>query len=106
MVLIRVSSLTRAGAATNSTISACTTWASSLGVPALACIATPPAPRAPNSSPARTVPSGVALPSSATVMASNPMVPGMVGLRESCRPSTCMQAASPASMPAITIARV
>ena len=45
------------------------------GVDVLACIAMPPACRAPNSSAASTTPSGLARPSSATVMASNPYVP-------------------------------
>ena len=91
--------MTSAGAATNSTIRACSTSVSSFGVPALACIATPPTLIAPNSRPASTVPSGLARPSSATVIASKPIEPGSVGLSEFWLPSTCMVAASPASGP-------
>ena len=39
-----------------------------MGVPVRACMVTPPARRPPNSTPARTVPTGLPRPSSATVM--------------------------------------
>ena len=57
--LIRKMPRTSAGAATKSTIRACSTSVSSFGVPARACIASPPTLSAPKSSPASTVPSGL-----------------------------------------------
>ena len=57
----------------NSTISDCTTSTMSTGMSSEACIAKPPALNAPNSSPAARMPSGRDRPSSATVIASNPI---------------------------------
>ncbi len=51
------------------------TLVTSAGTPVAASMTVPPAFIAPNSSPARTTPSGLARPSSATVMPSKPYVP-------------------------------
>ena len=51
------------------------TFVTSDGTPVAASMTVPPAFSAPNSSPARTTPNGLARPSSATVMPSKPYVP-------------------------------
>ncbi len=65
----------------NSTMSDCTTSTMSIGMPCAACIEKPPALSAPNRMPAKNTPIGRERPSSATVMASNPM-PGVDAGRE------------------------
>ena len=57
-----------------STITDWMTCTISVGVPVSACIRTAPARSAPNRIPASTVPPGLARPSSATVIASKPML--------------------------------
>jgi hypothetical protein len=98
--------LTSGGAAINSTISDCSTSTRSIGVPVRACIEKPPARRAPNRSPASTVPKGRERPSSATVMASNPKLAATPAVRTFSVPSTCADPPSPASAPAITITQM
>ena len=96
--------LTSAGAAMKSTISAWSTVTSSSEMPAYDCIWLPPACSAPNSSAASTTPHGLARPSSATVIASKPM------LRDDQRRSAAGRGAEhlvapprPASAPAISM---
>src|SRR5690606_24434579 len=100
--LIRKIARTSGGAAMNSTISDWTTSTMSIGVPVRACIVTPPARRAPNSSPAATVPHGFARPRSATVIASKPIPPEMCTLPCRSVPSAWAAPARPASAPAMT----
>ena len=97
--------VTSAGAATNSTISACSTVVRVSGVWATLCMAKPPACSAPNSSPASTMPSGLDRPSRATVIASKPIEPTMpadsgTGTPDAVGPSAACTPASPASAPA------
>ncbi len=87
----------------NSTMSACSTVTRSIGVPVLDCICTPPAVSAPNRRPARTVPPGLARPSSATVIALNPMPASMSPVIAGLVPRICAAPARPASAPARTI---
>ncbi len=60
------------GAATNSTIRPSSTCTMSVGTDVMPATFVPPALSAPNSSPASTTPAGLARPSRATVMPSNP----------------------------------
>src|SRR5699024_4062924 len=80
---IRNTARTSAGAATNNTIIACRTVVRSSGLPVDACIWRPPVVRAPTRMAARTVPLGVARPSSETVIASKPSDPAIPSVSES-----------------------
>jgi hypothetical protein len=75
----------------------------SIGVPVRACMKTPPARSAPNSRPARNVPSGLDRPSSATVIASKPKDAATPAVSTFSVPSTCAAPARPASAPATTM---
>src|SRR5690606_4583949 len=94
---------TSGGAAMNSTMSDWTTSTMSIGVPVRACIAKPPARSAPNSRPARTVPSGRERPSRATVIASKPKLAATPAVSTFSVPSTCAAPPRPASAPAIAM---
>ena len=67
---------------------------------------TPPVRRAANKNAATTVPSGAALPSKATVIASKPSEPPIPLVNACSVPRTCTAPPNPASAPHKTIVRV
>src|SRR5690625_4506102 len=91
---------TNPGAAMKSTITAWMTSTMSIGVFAIVCMNGAPARSAPKSNAAHTVPSGRDLPSSATVIASNPMDPAEDSTKVRFVPSTTEAPPSPARTPA------
>ena len=95
----------KGGAARNSTISDWTTRTMSMGVEVAACIEDPPARSPPIRMPANTTPIGLLLPSSATVMASNPISPAipLPSAYSVAPPRIWLAPAMPARPPAITM---
>ena len=92
------------GAAMNSTIRDWTTSTMSTGMPWEACMAKPPALKAPNSSPAHMMPIGLDRPSRATVIASKPMPASRsVVMPAVTVPSTWLTPARPTSAPEMSI---
>src|SRR5690606_21359232 len=86
--------LTSGGAAMKSTMTPCTTSSTS-GETSAICMAGLPAFMAPNSSPAKKMPTAPPAPSRATVIPSKPMPASMLGVTPLLRPSTWLTPATP-----------
>src|SRR5690606_1901188 len=91
---------TSGGAAMNSTTSTWMTCTRSSGTPWLDSMKRPPVDSAANSRPASTMPTGPERPSSATVIASKPMLPATPSVRRFSVPSTWTAPARPTRAPA------